>query len=71
MGTRPNFKIIIYLPFILCCRVLAELGEEMNAQAPVIAKQKKESEFLRQKAGHYHKLVSAMTVGYNNYYSFL
>lgn len=62
VGTRPNFKL--YLPFVLCCRVLAELGEEMNAQAPVIAKQKKESEFLKQKAGHYQKLVSSMTVGY-------
>ena len=65
VGTWPKFKIYeicIYLPFVLCFRVLAELGEEMNAQAPVIAKQKKESEFLKQKAGHYQKLVSTMTV---------
>lgn len=37
----------------------------MSAKAPVIAKQKKESEFLKQKAGHYQKLVSAMTVCYS------
>ena len=43
-------------------RVLAEVGEEMKSKAPLIAKQKKESEFLKQKAGHYQKLVSAMTV---------
>ena len=34
----------------------------MNAKFPVIAKQKKESEFLKQKAGHYQKLVSTMAV---------
>lgn len=43
-------------------RVLAEVSEEMNSKAPIIAKQRKESEFLKQKAGQYQKLVSAMKV---------
>ncbi len=36
----------------------------MNAKTPMIAKQKKESEFLKQKAGHYQKLASSMIVCY-------
>ena len=51
------------LLFIVCtCRVLGEVSEEMKSKVPLLAKQKKESEFLKQKSGHYQKLVTAMTV---------
>ena len=41
---------------------MAELGEEVKTKAPLMAKQKRESEFLKQKTEHYQKLVSTMTV---------
>ena len=47
-------------------RVLNELSEEAAARAPAVARQKKESEFLRQKAGQYQKLVASMKVRARN-----
>ena len=46
----------------IVCRVLGEVSEEMKSKVPLLAKQKKESDFLKQKSGHYQKLVAAMTV---------
>ena len=38
------------------------MSAEMKSKVPLLAKQKKESDFLKQKSGHYQKLVAAMTV---------
>ena len=43
-------------------RVLAEVGEELKSKAPMMTKQKKESEFLKQKASYYQKLVTSLKV---------
>ena len=42
--------------------MLGEVSEEMKSKIPSLAKQNKESDFLKQKSGHYQKLVAAMTV---------
>ena len=36
--------------------------EEMNSKAPLLAKHKKEGDFLKQKTEHYQKLVTGMMV---------
>ena len=44
------------------CSTLSDLTREMEANVPVLTRQKKEGEFLRQKAEQYQKLVTSMKV---------
>ena len=41
---------------------MSDLTREMEANVPVLTRQKKEGEFLRQKAEQYQKLVTSMKV---------
>ena len=49
---------------------LSELSEELTKQAPVVARQKKESGFLQQKAVQYQRLAASLkedlkSIGYD------
>ena len=49
-------------------RVLEEVAKEMESDSvSIVAKQMKETEFLKQKSNQYHKLISAMKVSYTTY----
>ena len=53
--------------YISCaCSTLSDLSREMEANVPVLTRQKKEGEFMRQKAEQYQKLVTSMKVRYIN-----
>ncbi len=41
-------------------RVLGEVAEELKVQVPTVAKQIKETEFLKQKTKQYHGLITSM-----------
>ena len=60
-NTSPGACGLQHRVLVCLSRVLGEVAKELKQnQATTVAKQMREAEFLKQKSGQYHKLVSTL-----------